>query len=273
MVEVVAAVAQANAAARDLTGLCRFDKSGTSYIRPARGQRHLMRLFESLSDAACLAPATCTLAIREIVRLAFALASEIYPQLLEPDINSMRWWLPLYYRRRKQVASILAARRHEPGMMGLMLEDEEQFRLELLHFLHEHRMPLEMPSYGPRNEYLFAAPEKVGVLAAALRYAIGRGRDNELFVLLADLLPVADRIEPLLAAVKVAVARHHTVLVVCPLLSSGGRSAAERARVFDGLRREFARLGVHVTSALSNEAVPMILKRLERLRGLERGVR
>src|SRR5262249_15375100 len=45
LVEIVAAVAQANSAARDLTGLCLFDEQSTSYAKPARSPRHILQLF------------------------------------------------------------------------------------------------------------------------------------------------------------------------------------------------------------------------------------
>src|SRR5262249_30453320 len=45
---------------------------------------------------------------------------------------------------------------------------------------------------------------------------VGKGHDNELFVLLVDLVELEDRLAPLLRAVKVALARHHQVMVVCP---------------------------------------------------------
>ena len=44
-------------------------------------------------------------------------------------------------------------------------------------------------------------------------------------------------------------------------------------RAFHHLRRTFARLGVPVLCAASDDSVALILKRLERLRVLERGVR
>src|SRR6185437_11687241 len=66
------------------------------------------------------------------------------------------------------------------------------------------------------GRYLFAAPEKVPVLAQALLRAVGKGRDNELFVLLVDLLELDDYLEPILRAVSVALGRHHQVILLCP---------------------------------------------------------
>src|SRR5262249_9662693 len=119
-------------------------------------------------------------------------------------------------RWRKQLAALLA-RRHDLGPGGLvrLLEDDEQCSLNLQRFLAEHHVPYRLPLYDRQGRYLFASPEKVEVLAGALLRAVGRGRDNELFVLLADLLELDD-LTPLLRAVKVARARHHQVVLLCP---------------------------------------------------------
>ena len=86
----------------------------------------------------------------------------------------------------------------------------------LQRFLAEHQVPYSLPLYDRQGRYLFAAPEKVDVLAQALVRAVGKGHDNELFVLLADLLELEARLDPLLKAVKMTISRHHQVLVVCP---------------------------------------------------------
>jgi hypothetical protein len=360
LVEVVAAVAQANTRARDLTGLCLFDERTTTYTKPARSPRHLVQLHTMLADVAGLAPTTGAMAVPRLLPLAYGLAQEVYPQLLESDVNHFPWWLPLwapqpastmrrlppgrslgqrlrwglsylgdtlyqnliarvlvsewrYYQWRKHLAALLALRQDlGSGGLALLLEDDERFVLEIQHFLHEHHVPFEQPLYGPRGDYLFAAPEKVEVLAGALRRAVGRGRDNELFVLMVDLLEITDRLDPLLSAVKMAAARHHHVLVVCPWppgvpppdrsaraaqkreakyqralqdLVRGNRSIPVLELVlkhttmlrlhhaYEEVRHTFARLGVPVLCARHEESVQLILNRLERLRVLERGVR
>ena len=93
-----------------------------------------------------------------------------------------------------------------PGGVALLLEDDRTFGRCLQRFLTEHAVPHELPLYDARGRYLFAAPGKVGVLAEALTRAVGRGRDNELFVLLADFLEIVEHLGPVLGAVKVALA-------------------------------------------------------------------
>jgi hypothetical protein len=176
------------------------------------------------------------------------------------------------------------------GALDLLLEDDDLFSLHLQRFLADHQVPCAVPLYDERGQYLFALPRKVDVLAAALLQAVSRGRDNELYVLLADLLELDDRLEPLLQAARVAMGRHHQVMLVCPwpqdvpLPGKGddpGRAAATddtlpglvrslaEARVhaaYHRVRRAFARLGVQVVCAGSEESVPLVLDRIERLR-------
>jgi len=237
----------------------------------------------ALVATACVHAKAAAAAAQDTVAAAEATGRLLYDLVRQGIFSRLAAKQRQHYRWRKQVAAILAARRRlGPGMLGLLLENDERFVLEVQYFLNDHGVPFDLPRYGPGHEYLFAAPEKVEVLAGALRHAVGRGRDNELFVLLADLLEIPDRLDPLLAAVKMALASHHAVLVVCPWppgVPPPSRSAREAdktqrlCRAYDDVRHTFARLGVPVTCARHDESVPLILNRLERLRMLERGVR
>jgi uncharacterized protein (DUF58 family) len=195
---------------------------------------------------------------------------------------------------RKRLAALLSVRYGlAPGGLAVLLEDDDAFSLLLQRFLAEHHVPHRVPLYGPDGRYLFAAAGKVPVLAAALRRAVGRGRDNELFVLFADLLELDGAIEPVVAAVHVALSRHHQVLVVCPwppglplpvpdeedakqppprsLAGILRRSTRRRYHAaYFRLRRTFGRLGVPVVCAAGEEPVPLILERINRLRTLRR---
>jgi hypothetical protein len=199
-----------------------------------------------------------------------------------------------------------------PGGLALLLEDDERCSTYLQRFLSEHHVPYNLPFYDHQGRYLFSSPGKIEVLAGALLRAVGRGRDNELFVLLADFLEIVEHLAPILAAVKVARARHHQVILVCPwppgvppplraartaaggkrglvaippaLPGSGSSAVVQRAavrwtgtlrfhRAYHQVRRTFARLGVAVLCAHEGDAVSLILNRLERLRVQERGMR
>jgi hypothetical protein len=189
--------------------------------------------------------------------------------------------------RRKQLAALLALRQGSgPGGLAALLQDDDAFALALQQFLAEHRVPYALPLYDEGGRYRFAAPAKVGVLARALLHAVGRGHDNELFVLLTDLLELGPDLRPLLHAVRVALGRHHQVLVVCPWppglpTPAGGGDGGPGPRLPRGLReatverfhsayrelrRTFALMGVPVVCAAEREPTALILDRLEALR-------
>lgn len=382
LVEVSAAVVQANTAAGDLTGLYLFDEQDVSIVRPARTAGHLVRLLTLLASAAGLAPRGGQVRVGRLLPFAYAFAEEVYPALLRPDLNRIpfglawlsprpawavepraglfqriaRWpWIPalvslpviialitvarallrvtlprtfvpwpvlavpgavlwltflLLFRRldllvsrhgrreawRKRLAALLA-RRHGlgPGGLAALLEDNDLMAAHLQRFLAEHQVPYPVPLYGPQGQYLFAAPGKIEILSRALVQAVSRGHDNELFVLLVDLLELTDRMEPLLQATRVARARHHQVMVICPwppglplpdAPNAAAPSPRRRAAAGDGevrqamtraatlrfrqayrdVQRSLARLGIPVVCAAREESVSLILDRLERLR-------
>ena len=153
-----------------------------------------------------------------------------------------------------------------------------------------------MPLYDHRGRYLFARPAKVEVLAKALLRAVSRGHDNELFVLLADLVELDEHIEPLLKAVRVARARHHTVLIVCawpfpvpPQVSRGLKDESEglppvglpaadlvrrmaharATRAWRAVRRAFGRMAVPVINSTTGDPARLILLRMEQLRAVQ----
>src|SRR5207249_1316362 len=185
-----------------------------------------------------------------------------------------------------------------------------QFGTYLERFLNEHHVPHTPTLYDRDGRFLYASPDKVEVLATTLLRAVGKGHDNELFVLMADLVELEDRLESLLRPVKVALARHHQVMIVCPwpldlaapgsappsdedplaLVQKGGKTERANAsmtpaqlkdflkqvtarryqRAFHRLRKTFGRLHVPVVCATASDSVRLILERLDRLRGMRR---
>jgi uncharacterized protein (DUF58 family) len=370
LAEIAACVSQANAAARDLTGLCLFDEHGTSYLRPARGPRHLAVLLNRLTDAASLVPILSGLSIDQMLPTAYAFAERVYPDQMRPEVNDSPAWLtwmfpqpsyvfprptlgdigyhwlrylliayiglsigviglgiavgvsitralvrngqvvaaalviaalvfalalgllklPLAFfpgrrraqRWRKHLAALFSVRYGlAPGGLSVLCEDDGRFADYLERFLSEHRVPVPLPE-DTDGETITVTPDKVRILAEALMRAVSKEHDNELFVLFADLIDLPDAVEPLVRAIKVAVARHHQVLVVLPwpagvpLPDRDGKETQvdrrdndERRRrraAYRQLRRTFAQLGVPVIPAAGDQTTRAILDRLERLR-------
>lgn len=369
MAGVAAGVAQAAAATRDLVGLSVFDAHGADYLAPARTPAHLVRLLRAIAEAAGRPPAgTVTDPVR-LVRQALPVAAEVYPDLLEKDLNSRpfgMYWLPVTdtplvwliwpllglpaLMGRRQVADFVArtaasvsspgrgwqamlvflalpgtlalaawvgygarglfaprswrtARRKRlaalyalwdgagPAGVERYLNDDDAFAARTNRFLRDHRVAPPADLYGRDGEYLFRDPGKVPALAGAITRAVSRAHDNELYVVLADLAEAADDLGPLAAAVRVARARHHQIMVLVPWPSDvpppdrprkpGGRRAGrvtlgavvrtalvrEYHRKYADLRTALGRAGVQVVRVGEEDAVRLVLDRLDRLRG------
>jgi uncharacterized protein (DUF58 family) len=351
LVLIAAGVLQATLASRDPIGLCLVeDEQVSDYVRPARGQRHLLQLLALLARAAGQLPRSARPSLDRLLPLAWSLACQVYPDWLWERINAFPFWLPFWspqpaytlpgsawrlrwlltrpgrawarlrrrlgrslrqyllarfsaqqfrrYYRRKKLAALLAVRYQlGAGALAHLLEDDDACAAMLQRFLAEHRIAYVPPLYDEAGHFLFTAPQKASLLAQALLYAVGRARDNELYVLLVDLWNLEDQLTPLLQALRVARARHHEVVVVCPWpadLPPPQRAApavgshepatplpvflrqlvhAHYQQVYQRLRRALGRLGVVVLWPQPEEAVPLLLERLERLRSQQRGVR
>ncbi len=208
--------------------------------------------------------------------------------------------------RRKQLGLLFATLDNDQvGAESHYLHGDQAFARRAQRFLAQHHARYPVRLYDARGRYLFQSRGKLDVLVKALNYGVARGHDNELFVLLVDLVDLVDELDELIRAVRVAVARHHQVMVILPWpedipdapseptaaddriplrkaerFSRGGYRAIadEVARDYiDGyhkayfkLRRDFGRLGVLVVRADYQEPVQMVLDRLDRLRGVGR---
>ncbi len=204
--------------------------------------------------------------------------------------------------RRKQLSALFAALDEAPlGTDAAYLDDDDRFCERAQRFLAEHHRRYPIVMFDELGRYLLRSETKLDVLSRALLRSVARGRDNELFVVLADLFELDDCLAPLIRAVRVACARHHQVLVICPwlpgvpiidekldaaerstairrhALASGFRGleaqlfrqTAERChQAFGRLRHEFGKSGVLLVRARQHESVRLILNRMDRLRGV-----
>jgi uncharacterized protein (DUF58 family) len=211
--------------------------------------------------------------------------------------------------RRKRLAALLALQ-DGSGPQGIerLIHDDEAYGERVGRFLQQHQVRMPVPLYDDQGRYRFRCEAKARVLATAIVRAVSRARDNELFVLLADLAELGDDLEPLLKAARVARARKHQVLVLVPWPAevpspdepkppreprNGSRDGGElRGRrpprdrslammplvqaalvrqyheSFRQLRRAFGRVGATVVRVNEDDPVRMVLDRLDRLRGM-----
>jgi hypothetical protein len=130
------------------------------------------------------------------------------------------------------------------------------------------------------------------MLSQALTTSVMLARDNEVFVVLADLIECASSISHLLPAVKMVLARHHRIAFVCPtptfkrptpasteLTSTAAEDllfAAEQTRTRDlstRLQRDLRRLGATVAFAGEANAIQLVLSEMQLARSGRSGMR
>ncbi len=98
LVEIAAAVAQAAAAERDLTGLCLFDETGVSPA-PAPRPRHAPRSAAARPahrGGLPLARLSARRPGRTCCPMATAWPRTSIPTCCRADVNALPWWLPLW---------------------------------------------------------------------------------------------------------------------------------------------------------------------------------
>ena len=148
--------------------------------------------------------------------------------MLAPTVLSGIYWflfgirgfLPTRRRllsERKQLAALFASRDGDtPASIERCIHDDEFFAAKASRFLVEHNHQPPAKLFGADGDYRFRSPEKIPILATTLLRTIGMARDNELYIILADLVELNDDIEPLLKSIRVARGKHHQVLVLLP---------------------------------------------------------
>jgi hypothetical protein len=213
-----------------------------------------------------------------------------FPQLLNPQVNYLPWslfpllpWRRRRHQQRGQLASAIAQ------LYGMTTERQMQLLLDdaLLatfsqHFLSQCGMAWLAPVVAVRGRGFHDGVGRMEALSQAVLTAVARAKDNEVLVILADLLESSHGISHLIPALRLARARHHRVVCVCPTpafrrpagntLELGGTSAedlllaAEQTRtrgLAGGLHRELRRLGVATAFAGESSAIHAVLSEMD----------
>jgi uncharacterized protein (DUF58 family) len=194
---------------------------------------------------------------------------------------------------RKQLAALFTALDEDtPAAVERYIHDDDFFIARANRFLAQHHTLPPVDLYDQAGNYRFLGAEKVPVLADTLLRSVGLARDNELYVILADLVELSGHLEPVLGAVRAARGRHHQVLVLIPWPADvppppdkklkddplAPRKVAigrliedalvtEYHRKYDTVRTALVRSGATVYRFNQDDPVRLILQRLEQIRG------
>lgn len=145
-------------------------------------------------------------------------------------------------RRRKQLSALFCLQDGTgPDGIERYVHDDEAYELRVRQFLQHHQLRCPVPLYDEAGRFRFRCARKAEVLADQIVRAVSRARDNELFVILADLAELGDDLDPLVRACRVARARRHHVMVIVPWpadVPAPDDSPAEEARDDEGRKKK-----------------------------------
>jgi uncharacterized protein (DUF58 family) len=160
-------------------------------------------------------------------RIAFALVVWFCVLCLPTVLAALFWfvygfrgWFGLRaaeLRRRKQLSALFCLQDGTgPDGIERYVHDDEVYSARVSEFLQYHQLRCPVPLYDEQGRYRFKCARKAEVLAWELIRAVGRARDNELYVILADLSELGYDLDPLVRACRVARARKHHVMIIVP---------------------------------------------------------
>jgi uncharacterized protein (DUF58 family) len=280
-------IARSTMALRDPVGLVCFDNAHAKTVPSGIGERHFYRILDQLTE--CAEPARPPLArlTTPLLEHTWATLQDRHPELLLPRVNQLPFRLfPIrpFLRSLSQKRARLTAALTE--LYGLPVDapsqlEQDDLRLAALcqRFLTESGLAWTWPVVERRGREVHDWDARFDTLTAALTSAVAHGRDNELFVLLLDLVDYTGSLERLKQVIRLARARHHRVVVICPWPDETLKAKevdsseeldtvedlverAERARLVasgERLKRELRRLGVPVAFTADRRTIQLTL--------------
>jgi uncharacterized protein (DUF58 family) len=287
---VAGSVARSAVSAGDPVGAVLFDERGQRRVHPAGGERGFHNLLEQLTAFAVPPTPPVQRLTPALINAAMRLCGEHYPELLDPRINLVPFtflpiapWKRRLFYRRTLLANVLA------GVYGLsvsqivdLVHDDRMMARFAQRLLSEAGVSWMPPLVETRSQGFHDGMATMEMLSTAIADSVATARDNEVYVVMANLMECATNISHVLPAIKLALARHHRVIFVFPTPSfrrpqpapeaDSDMNAAELFDRAEGLRnrelasrlqRELRRLGATVAFSGEQEAIRMVLTETE----------
>lgn len=286
MLFVAGTVARSSISVGDPVGTVLFDERGSKRTPPQSGERGFYRILESLSDFAVNPLPPKQRLTKALVNAALRLAGERRPDLLDPRVNQVPFtFLPIlpgaraaFYRRTLLAGVLAEIYGLTPVQLLELVHDDNQMAQRAQQFLAEADVSWMDPLVQTRGRGFHNGIASMQLVSKAITESVATARDNEVYVVMANLLECATNISNVLPAVKMALARHHRVVFVCPTPAfrrpgqlpdlPHGAGAEELLSRADDLRmqeltarlqRTLRRVGAAVTLSGEQEAIRMIL--------------
>ncbi len=251
LTNITATIAKTAISVGDSIGMILVDKEVRRRMRPASGDRAFYKVLEALADFSIPAPGGLDHLPVQALDTVIDLCRERYPEFIERRLESRSFSLlpirPAKRRRlqaRRQLAAILSELYQlSPTQQVELTFDDRVLANVAQRWAHEHDVLLPSPQNANRGQT--EASARFELLSRELTRAIAYANDNELFVLIVDMLDAEDEIEPLVSAAKVAMARHHPVVFVCPLppgVTGKAQAAETPPQTMEELYRQVTRI-------------------------------
>ena len=280
---VAASVAKSALAVGDPVCASMVDENRTRRMASFSGDSGFLQFLKALSDFSDAPPPPSSWLKPQMMEFALRSLNERYPELLMRKYQVLPF---SFFRSRRARYRLVAA-------LGALFDLSAREQVEcyrndnamaeqVRRFLHECGRPW-MPPFTiipPGGNQ--AAPQNMKVISQAMTRSLATAKDNEVYVVLADLLTCAPHLDQILPAVKLALAKHHRVAFVCPSSTFVRPSneiivpesdsiddmlrATEQTRTRDfaeQLGRSLGRLGVPVAFSGEKSAIQMIIDEIE----------
>lgn len=292
IVRLAGSIARSAMSVRDPVGLVACDDATAQHMASGAGDRHFFQMLDRLSENSISTSPPPVRFTQELMDEAWRVCEELHPELLVPKINQVPFtWFPIRRSkrlerfRRTRLAAVFTELYSLPADQPQnLIFDNARMADACQRFLIDAGYSWTWPVVDRRGNELHDWHGKFEVLSDALTRVVARSHDHELFVLLVDLLDHPDPPGRLADAIRLARARHHRVVVICPCpddcrpgsltISDVGSkknltrllSQAERARRISSaekLQRSLRRLGVPVAFASDGHAAQLVLAEAE----------
>ena len=280
---VAASVGRAAISVGDPVSGILVDELGARRLPWLAGDRGFLELAKALAEFSSARPPASPSTTAYMLLCAMRVCHERYPELLARRYHSIPFSFFASTREQYRLAGVLAEVFNlSPYEHVECLHDRARLAFYAQELLHRAGMPWMAPMVTVAPDPAVSGMQRMQLLSESMARAIAHARDNEVFVVLADVMSCGPNLPQLLRVVKLALAKHHRVAFVCPtttfmrpdakIVEPKSTSladlllAAEQARVRDialQMKRELMRLGVSVAFAGERAAIQMIIAEMD----------
>lgn len=224
MIYVAASIARTATNIGDPIGATLFDERGHRRVSAGGGERKFYQLLDEMAEFADNPAPPRHKLTKLMLAAGMRLAGERHPELLEPRINKVPFsifplspWKRARLFEKTTIAHVLAERYDlSPTQIVELTYDDYMLADYLQRFLMESGIAWMEPLISPRDRGFHDGLATMEMLSKAMTEAVATARDNEVYVIMANLLECSTNISQLLPAVKAALSRHHRVVFIVP---------------------------------------------------------